>query len=247
MAKNNENKTKPLSDPPEDFLKKVSAKRQEEAKILMEMMSRLTGEEACMWGESIIGFGSVHYAYESGREGDMPLLGFSPRKASLTVYFSEGFDAYAQELEKLGKHKTSVSCLYINKLEDVDLKILEKMLKKSIKFYAKKIESVEEYLAHVPPQAEKQFRKLRKMVKELLPESMEVLSYGILGYKADKKRARVFISAFKDHVAIYPVPKDPQLEDELTPYRKGKGTLWFSLEGDLPKELIKRTVLALWG
>ncbi len=83
-----------------------------------------------MWGPSIIGFGSQHYRYETGHEGDMPRLAFSPRKASITVYF-EGFDRYTHELTVLGKHKQSVSCLYINKLADIKLDILRKMLEQS--------------------------------------------------------------------------------------------------------------------
>ncbi len=83
-----------------------------------------------MWGPSIIGFGSQHYKYDSGREGDMPRLAFSPRKANLTVYFN-GFEKYTQELASLGKYKRSVSCLYINKLADIDFAVLRKMLEKS--------------------------------------------------------------------------------------------------------------------
>lgn len=247
MAKKNQNKMQPNDNSVEGFLQKQPERRIKESHELIKMMKKLTGEEPIMWGESIIGFGSVHYKYASGREGDMPLLGFSPRKASLTVYFSEGFDSYGEELKTLGKHKTSVSCLYINKMEDVDSKVLEKMLKKSIKKNEKKIETVEEYLEAVPPQALEQFTKLRALVKDLLPEADEVLSYGILGYKIDNKRARVFISAWKDHLGIYPVPKDKELEKELAMYRKGKGTLWFPLDEELPVNLIMRTVLALKG
>jgi hypothetical protein len=94
------------------------------------MMQEISGDKPCMWGPSIIGFGSQHYRYESGREGDTPILAFSPRKASLTVYF-EGFDNYADELTALGKHRHSVSCLYVNKLDDIRLEVLRAMLEKS--------------------------------------------------------------------------------------------------------------------
>ncbi len=114
----------------ESFLESVSDKRREEAHTLIAMMQKISGEKPHMWGPSIIGFGTMHYKYDSGREGDMPRLAFSPRKASLTVYF-EGFDGYAHELTVLGKHKHSVSCLYINKLADINLSILRKMLEKS--------------------------------------------------------------------------------------------------------------------
>ncbi len=105
--------------------------------------------------------------------------------------------------------------------------------------------SVDDYIASVPAVALPNFTTLRKLVKALAPNAQEVVSYGILGYKVDEKRARVFISGWKDHVAIYPVPKDEQLCGELQPYIKGKGTLWFSIDQPLPEDLIKRSVIAL--
>jgi hypothetical protein len=84
-----------------------------------------------MWGPAIIGFGSYHYKYESGREGDMPMLGFSPRKQNLSLYLMTPYTRYGADLDKLGKHSTSVSCLYINKLSDVDEKVLERMIRQS--------------------------------------------------------------------------------------------------------------------
>nr|BFF08515.1 hypothetical protein GCM10023233_34840 [Brevibacterium otitidis] len=92
------------------------------------MVAEISGQQAVLWGGSIIGFGPQHYRYASGREGEMPTLGFSPRKAKLTLYFSEGFDAYRDDLARLGKHTTSVSCLYANKLADLDLGVLREML-----------------------------------------------------------------------------------------------------------------------
>lgn len=92
------------------------------------MMREISGEQPVMWGPSIIGFGSIHYRYKSGREGDIPLLGFSPRKTAITIYFSEGFSDYQAELAHLGKHTTSVSCLYIKRLADIDVAVLRQML-----------------------------------------------------------------------------------------------------------------------
>ncbi len=123
-------KTRPTEVSVESFLESVSDKRRGEARVLIAMMQEISGEKPCMWGPSIIGFGSQHYKYATGREGDMPRLGFSPRKASITVYF-EGFDKYTKELAVLGKHKVSVSCLYINKLADIDLDVLRTMLERS--------------------------------------------------------------------------------------------------------------------
>ncbi len=100
--------------------------------VLLEMFTRITGEQPKMWGSSIIGFGQYHYKSERSRqEGDWPLIGFSPRKQNLTLYIMPGFKDYTDLLKDLGKHKTSVGCLYINKLADIDQKVLEKLIKQS--------------------------------------------------------------------------------------------------------------------
>ena len=141
-----------------------------------------------------------------------------------------------------------MSCLYVNKLEDIDLEVLENMLKKSWKLYSTeklKIETVEEYINNIPENAKEKFMELREYVKSLIPNNNEVLSYGIIGYKVDKKRARVYISAFKDHLGIYPLPKDEEILSEIKPYVRGKGTMHLSLEEELPKEIIKKVVEAL--
>jgi hypothetical protein len=117
----------------EDFINKVEdeVKRQDSLKLL-KLFSKATGEKPKMWGSSIIGFGSYHYKSEKSRqEGDWMLTGFSPRKQNLTLYVMPGFDDYQDLLSDLGKHKTSVGCLYINKLADVDLAVLEKLIKRS--------------------------------------------------------------------------------------------------------------------
>ena len=96
-------------------------------------MRRVTGEPAKMWGPSIIGFGQYHYRYDSGHEGDMCLIGFSPRKANLVLYVLPGFEGQADMLARLGKHKHGKGCLYINKLADVDLAVLEELAAASFK------------------------------------------------------------------------------------------------------------------
>lgn len=116
-----------------DFINAVpdEAKRQDSLELL-KMFTSITGEQPKMWGSSIIGFGQYHYKSERSRqEGDWPLTGFSPRKQNLTLYVMPGFKDYQDLLKDLGKHKTSVGCLYINKLADVDLKVLERLIKKS--------------------------------------------------------------------------------------------------------------------
>ena len=105
---------------------------------LLKIMKEVTQEEPIMWGTSIIGFGSYHYRYASGREGDWPIAGFSPRKRSLTVYLSPGLDDISDLLGKLGKHRVGKGCLYINKLSDVDTGVLKKIVKKSIEVLEKR-------------------------------------------------------------------------------------------------------------
>jgi len=127
-----ENKTRPTDQSVIDFLNKVDHKtRREDGFAVLEMMEDITGEEAVLWGSSIVGFGSYHYKYESGREGDMPLVGFSPRKQSMTLYIMPGFDAYEDMLAELGKHKLGKACLYINKLADVDDDVLRSLIKRA--------------------------------------------------------------------------------------------------------------------
>lgn len=127
-----ENKTRPTDQDVVDFLNSVAHKtRREDGFALLEMMQEVTGVEPVMWGSSIVGFGSYHYKYESGREGDMPLVGFSPRKQSMTIYIVPGFDDYGEMLAELGKHKTGKACLYVNKLADVDEAVLRSLIKRS--------------------------------------------------------------------------------------------------------------------
>ncbi|MCB0621068.1 MAG: DUF1801 domain-containing protein [Saprospiraceae bacterium] len=132
-------KTTPNNASVEDFLNQVEPeqKRQDAFEIL-RMMKEVTGAEPQMWGPSIVGFGAYHYKYESGREGDWFLVGFSPRKQNLTLYIMAGFKRYEELLAKLGKHKTGKSCLYLNKLADVDQKVLREMVAASVEYLSKK-------------------------------------------------------------------------------------------------------------
>lgn len=124
------NKTKPTTVDPMDFIATVeSPQRRSDAQRLVTLMRELTGEEPYMYGPSIIGFGTYHYIYESGREGDAPCAGFSPRKAQMVVYLMGGYeDLYPEQLAKLGPYKTGNSCLYFKKLDDLDLDILKEMI-----------------------------------------------------------------------------------------------------------------------
>ena len=117
-----------------DFLNKIEdeEKRKDSFEIL-KLMQQVTKQEPKMWGASIVGFGHVHYIYESGREGDWFITGFSPRKQNLTLYLNHGFDVHEDLLKKLGKYKTSVGCLYLKKLDDVDKKVLKELVTESVK------------------------------------------------------------------------------------------------------------------
>ena len=128
-----ENKTLATKASVTAFVDKIadSAKRAD-AKALVKLMQKATGEKPAMWGPSIIGFGSYHYVYESGREGDMPLVGFSPRKAATVLYVRAGTPGTEALLAKLGKHTQSKACLYVKKLADVDAKVLETLIVKSV-------------------------------------------------------------------------------------------------------------------
>jgi hypothetical protein len=128
-----DNKTKPTNLRVAAFVDALKDDtRRADAKALVKLMQGATGEKPKMWGPAIIGFGSYHYTYESGREGDMPLAGFSPRKAATVLYGMTGFSASEALLPKLGKHTVSGSCLHIKKLSDVDKKVLEALVLKSV-------------------------------------------------------------------------------------------------------------------
>jgi hypothetical protein len=128
-----ENKTKPTALSVAAFLNACDDEaRRTDAKALAKLMQKATGCEPRMWGPSIVGFDSYHYVYESGREGDAPVVGFSPRKAATVLYGAIGFDGAEALLAKLGKHTTGKGCLYIKKLADVDIKVLEKLVEKGV-------------------------------------------------------------------------------------------------------------------
>ena len=117
-----------------EFLHQVpDARKREDSFTVLKLMEEITGHEAKMWGPSIVGFGQYHYKYASGREGDMPLIGFSPRKQALTLYITTGFDEYDELMASLGKHSLSKACLYIKRLSDVNLSTLREIIQRSVK------------------------------------------------------------------------------------------------------------------
>jgi len=128
-----DNKTKSTKLSAPAYIDTIADENQRaDARTLVKLMQSATGEKAAMWGSAIVGFGSYHYKYESGREGDMPLIGFSPRKAATVLYLMLGTGNYEAQLAKLGKHTTGKGCLYIKKLGDVDQKVLADLIAKCV-------------------------------------------------------------------------------------------------------------------
>lgn len=136
MAAKNEAKTKPTQASVDEFL--AASGREAEARQILALMKKVTRQAPTLWGPSIVGFGSYRYTYASGKTGDWPITGFSPRKAALVVYIMPGFAEYDELLGRLGKHATGKSCLYIKKLADVDLKVLEELIRRSVAWMKEK-------------------------------------------------------------------------------------------------------------
>ena len=132
MAKNKTAETEVIVD---DFIASVpDEKKRADSKRITEIMTEVTGFQPKMWGPSIVGFGSYHYRYESGHEGDAPLVGFSPRKDAISLYLASDFEKKESLLEKLGKHKAAKACIYIKKLDDVDLSVFKEMIALSVTY-----------------------------------------------------------------------------------------------------------------
>ncbi|GHI00824.1 DUF1801 domain-containing protein [Neobacillus kokaensis] len=128
-------KTKETDRSVVEFIGSVeNPKKREDAYTLVDIFTEATGYEARMWGASIIGFGSYHYKYESGHEGDAPLVGFSPRKAKISLYFAPGDPNREDLLKDFGKHTTGKGCIYINKMADIDITVLKKLISQSVQF-----------------------------------------------------------------------------------------------------------------
>ena len=129
-----ENKTKPTKGSVTAFLNKIQDQQlRDDCFAILEMMHKVSNSEPVMWGSAIIGFGIYHYVYESGREGDTIVIGFSPRKQNISIYLMGGLTAVEDELPKLGKHKTGGGCLYIKSLSDVNTTVLKKVLAKAFR------------------------------------------------------------------------------------------------------------------
>ena len=134
-----DNKTQPTIISPAEFIASVEPdRRRKEGEILLELFEKTTGWKPKMWGPSIIGFGEYHYKYETGREGDFMATGFSPRKAKLSIYIMPGYSDYGSIMQRLGKHSVGKSCLYINKLYDIDLNVLAELIETGVKDLSKK-------------------------------------------------------------------------------------------------------------
>jgi nucleoid DNA-binding protein len=134
-------KTKPTKASVSAFIDAIEdPQKRKDCRELVKMMSEVTGKKPKMWGTSIVGFGTYHYKYASGREGDWPITGFSPRKQNLTIYIMLGFSKYGSLMKKIGKHKHSKSCLYVRSLDDLDRKVLRRLVEKSVADMRRKYE-----------------------------------------------------------------------------------------------------------
>ncbi|KHL93270.1 hypothetical protein QW71_24380 [Paenibacillus sp. IHB B 3415] len=130
-----EQKTKETEQSVTQFIEQIeSPGKREDAYKLLDIFSETTGYPAKMWGPSIIGFGTYHYKYATGHEGDAPLVGFSPRKAKISLYFATGDDQREELLQRLGKHTAGKACVYVNKLDDIDAVVLKEFIEQSVKF-----------------------------------------------------------------------------------------------------------------
>ena len=125
-------KTQPNDQSVEAFVAAIGdERRRQDCQTVLALMRDVTGEEPRMWGENVVGFGDYHYKYASGREGDWFKVGFSPRKRNLTIYLNYGFGEDADLMARLGKYKTGAACLYVNRLQDVDLEVLREVVSRS--------------------------------------------------------------------------------------------------------------------
>ena len=132
--KSSDNKTQPTALCPAEFIAGIdNPVRKADAEVLLDWFQEVTGFPAVMWGSTIIGYGRYHYVYDSGRSGDSMMTGFSPRKASLSIYIMPGYQDLDSFLQRLGKHRTGKSCLYINKLADIDIDVLEEIVRHGIR------------------------------------------------------------------------------------------------------------------
>jgi len=134
-----ENKTRPNNNSVIAFLNSVEGEeKRKDSHALLQLFKNITLEPAVMWGESIVGFGSYHYKYDSGREGDMCITGFSPRKSNFSIYIMSGFSNYQELLELLGPYKTGRACLYVKRLSDIDMDVLSEIIRSSYLHYKNK-------------------------------------------------------------------------------------------------------------
>jgi len=137
-----ENKTKPTKLSVTEFISSIDdSRKRADVRKVAAMIREATGKRAKMWGTSIVGYGTYHYKYASGREGDFMIAGFSPRKQALSIYIMAGFSKYDTLMAKLGKYKTGKSCLYIKRLSDIDEKVLQRLINESVRYMRKNYET----------------------------------------------------------------------------------------------------------
>jgi uncharacterized protein YdhG (YjbR/CyaY superfamily) len=225
-------------------------KRRRDALAVSALMHQVTGLEPRMWGSSIVGFGTFHFRYDSGREGDWFVTGFSPRKQELALYIMVGFERFGALLKKLGEHRTGKSCLYVRTLADIDLSTLRELVKRSVSQTTERsmvtprgAAAVDTYLASAPAGARTALQRLRKVISAAAPGADEGLSYGIPTFRLDG-RPVVWYAAWKQHCSLYPIPAVMRADAGLKAHETSKGTIRFLPTRPVPASLVRKLVKA---
>ena len=237
----------PTNESVDDFLAALDETRRTDAEALLQIYRGITQEEPVLWGGGIIGFGQVHYAYATGREGDMPAAGFSPRKQSLTLYIN-GFDEYGDLLDALGRHTTSVSCLYIKRLSDVDGTTLRELIRRSYEANTQstdaheKPHTIDAYIDLQPATQQGLLRQLRLILSDALPGAEEAIRYELPTLRVHDKNI-VHFGGYSDHIGLYPIPKS--LRKKYATYLRGAATAWLPLDQPLPADMVREVAQCL--
>lgn len=239
-----EAKTRPTTASVAAYLNAIADEpRRRDCKALAALMRKVTGCTPRMWGPSIVGFGSYHYKYASGHEGDACLLGFSSRKGDISVYLVPGWEGAGPLLAKLGKHRMGKGCLYLRRLDGVDLAVLEQLLAGSVAETRRRYPTggIDGYIAGFPPEVQEILQRIRAMIRAAAPEAEEAMKYQIPTFVLNGNL--VHFAAFKQHIGFYPTPSGIEaFKDALAGYEVAKGSVRFPLDREIPLGLMEEIV-----
>ena len=220
--------------------------RRADCETILQLMEKIIGEKPIMWGDSLVGFGKMVQKYSTGKEVEWLKMGFSSRKDSISIYFTCNLDDYTDLLTKLGKHKRGVGCLYVKKLTDVDIKVLEQLLTDSLTINEstkskKDLSTIDEYIDTFPVTIRPTLQNLHKAIKDGAPDAIEAIKYRMPTYVLNGNL--VHFAAYKNHIGFYPAPSGiEKFAKELSKYVTSKGAIQFPIDKELPYELIQRIV-----